>query len=62
MHNLKQKRMTGREYTEEFYRVNLRADYIEDTKENTTRYVNSLRLEILGEISIMSPKNIKEAY
>eukprot|EP00253_Pinus_taeda_P009832 PITA_09832 len=54
--------MTVREYTEEFYRVNLRAGYTEDTSEKITRYVNGLRLEILDEISILSPKNIEQAY
>lgn len=54
--NLRQKWMTVREYIEEFYRVNLRASYTEDTPEKTTRYVNGLRLEILDEISILSPK------
>eukprot|EP00253_Pinus_taeda_P015497 PITA_15497 len=60
--NLKQKGMTVREYMEEFYRVNLRAGYIEDTTEKTVRYANGLRLEILDEIRILSPKNIDEAY
>eukprot|EP00253_Pinus_taeda_P035377 PITA_35377 len=60
--NMKQKGMTVREYTEEFYRVNLRASYTEDTPEKIARYVNGLRLEILDEISILSLKNIKEAY
>lgn len=60
--NLKQKGMTVREYIEEFYWVSLRAGYTEDTPEKTTRYVNGLRLEILDESSILSPKNIEEAY
>jgi len=60
--NLKQKGLMVREYTEEFYRVNFRAGYTEDTIERTTRYVNGLRLDILDEISILSPKNTKEAY
>ena len=47
--------MTVKEYTEEFYRVNLRAGYTDDTPEKTARYVNGLRLEILDEISILSP-------
>eukprot|EP00253_Pinus_taeda_P032532 PITA_32532 len=50
------------EYTEEFYRVNLRAGYTEDTAERTARYVNGLRMEILDEISILSPNNTEEAY
>lgn len=59
--NLKQKGMTVKEYTEEFYQVNLRVGYIEDTLEKRARYVNGLRLEILDEINILSLKNI-EAY
>eukprot|EP00253_Pinus_taeda_P015626 PITA_15626 len=54
--------MTVKEYTEEFYRVNLRAGYIDDTLEKTVRYVNGLRLEILDEISILSPRYIEEAF
>lgn len=34
---------------------------MEDTLEKTTRYVNGLRLEILDEIRILSPRNIEEA-
>eukprot|EP00253_Pinus_taeda_P008094 PITA_08094 len=54
--------MTVKEYTEEFYRVNLRAGYTEDTAERTTRYVNGLRMDILDEISILCPNNTEEAY
>jgi len=50
--------MTVREYTEEFYKVNLRAGYIEDTPEKTARYINGLRLDIQDEISILSPRTI----
>ena len=35
---------------------------MEDTPEKIARYVNGLRLEILDEISILSPRNIEEAY
>eukprot|EP00253_Pinus_taeda_P013033 PITA_13033 len=60
--NLRQRGLTVREYTEEFYRVNLRARYTEDTVERTARYVNGLRMDILDEISILSPNNTEEAY
>eukprot|EP00253_Pinus_taeda_P006301 PITA_06301 len=60
--NLRQRGLTVKEYTEEFYRVNLRAGYTEDTAERTARYVNGLRMEILDEISILSPNNTEEAY
>eukprot|EP00253_Pinus_taeda_P012234 PITA_12234 len=60
--NLRQKGLTVREYTKEFYRVNLWAGYTEDTAERTARYVNGLRLDILDEISILSLNNTEEAY
>eukprot|EP00253_Pinus_taeda_P016833 PITA_16833 len=60
--NLKQRAMTMKEYTKEFYKVNMRAGYVEDTPEKTARFVNELRMEKLDEISILSPKSIKEAY
>lgn len=59
--NLKQKGMMIKEYMEEFYQVNLRYGYIEDTGERIAGYINGLRQEILDEISILSPNNIEEA-
>eukprot|EP00253_Pinus_taeda_P005411 PITA_05411 len=60
--NLKQRGMTVREFTEEFYKLNLRAGYVEDTSEKTARFVNGLRGEILDEIGIFSPQTLDEAY
>eukprot|EP00253_Pinus_taeda_P030856 PITA_30856 len=60
--NLRQKGMTVKEYTEEFYWVNLRAGYTDQTPEKTAQYVNGLRMEILDEISILSPRSIEEAF
>eukprot|EP00253_Pinus_taeda_P013257 PITA_13257 len=60
--NLKQRGMTVREFTEEFYKLNLRAGYVEDTSEKTARFVNGLRGEILDEIGILSPQTLEEAY
>lgn len=62
MQNLKQKMLTVREYTEEFYKVNLRAGYVEDTPEKTVRYINGLRLDIQDEINMISPRTIEDAY
>jgi len=42
--------------------VNLKASYVEDTPEKTTRYINGLRLDIQDEINILSPRIIEEAY
>ena len=54
--------MSVREYTEEFYKVNLRGGYVEESTEKTVRYINGLRIEIQDEISMISPKIIEEAY
>lgn len=59
--NLKQRGMTMRKYTEEFYKVNMRARYVEDTAKKTTRYLNGLRIDIHDEINLLSPITMKEA-
>ena len=51
-----------REYTEEFYKVNLREGYIEDSSEKATRYINGLRMDIQEEMSMLSPSVMEEAY
>lgn len=55
MHNLKKRLLTVREYTKEFYRVNLRASYVEYTLEKTKWYINGLNLKIQDEINMISP-------
>ena len=57
--NLRQRGMTIKEYTEEFYNLNLRAGYVEETPEKTARFVNGLRGEILDEIGILSPRTLE---
>lgn len=52
--NWRQRMMIVKEYTEEFYKVNLRDGYVEYTPEKTVRFVNGLWMEILDEISILS--------
>jgi len=54
--------MTVKEYTEDFYKVSIRAGQIQDTNEKVARYVNGLRMEIQDEISVLSPKIVEEAY
>ena len=60
--NLKRKSMTVREFTKEFYKVNIRSGHIEDTPEKVSRYVNSLRFDIQDELSLLSLTSIEEAY
>jgi hypothetical protein len=51
-----------KEYTEEFYRLNIRAGQKENEDEKTTRYINGLRYEIQEEINMMSVIIVKDAY
>jgi hypothetical protein len=54
LQNLRQKSMTVKEYTEEFYRLNIRAGHIEEDAEKVSRYINGLRYDIQDEISLLS--------
>ena len=62
MKNLKQKSMTIREFTKEFYKVNIRSSHIEDTPEKVARYVNNLRFDIQDGLSLLSLRSVEEAY
>lgn len=62
MQNLKQKGMSVKEYTEEFYRLNIRIGHVEDDLEKVARYINGLRYEIQDEISLLSLKTVEDAY
>ena len=60
--NLRQILLTVSEYTEELYKINLRARYVEESADKATRYVNGLRMIIQKEISMISPRTMEEAY
>ena len=62
MQNLRQRLLTIKEYTEEFYRVSIRAGQFQDTPEKTARYMNGLKLEIQDEIGLLPPETVEEAY
>jgi hypothetical protein len=46
MQNLRQKGMTVKEYTEEFYKLSIRSGHRESDDEKVARYMNGLRYEI----------------
>jgi hypothetical protein len=46
MQNLRQKLMMVKEYTEEFYKLNIRASHRESDDEKVARYMNGLRCDI----------------
>ena len=62
MQNIKQKSMTVREYTEEFYKVNIRYGHMEDTPEKVYRYINRLRFYIQDELDLLSLRFVEESY
>jgi hypothetical protein len=62
MQNLRQKLMIVKEYTEEFYRLNIRAGHRESNDEKVARYMNGLRYEIQDEISMETILMVEDAY
>jgi hypothetical protein len=62
MQNLRQKLMTVKEYTEEFYRINIRAGHRESDDEKVVRYMNGLRYEIQDEINMETIRMMEDAY
>eukprot|EP00253_Pinus_taeda_P003119 PITA_03119 len=62
MQNLRQRALTVKEYTKEFYKVSIRAGEVQNTDERVARYMNGLRMDIQDEISLLSPKIVEEAY
>jgi hypothetical protein len=51
-----------KEYTEEFYRLNIRVGKKENEDEKTIRYINGLRYEIQEAINMMSVSIFKDSY
>jgi hypothetical protein len=54
--------MTVKEYTEEFYRLNIRASHRESNDEKVARYMNGLRYEIQDEINLATIRTVEDAY
>jgi hypothetical protein len=62
MQNLRQKLMTVKEYTEEFYRLNIRAGHRESDDEKVARYLNGLTYDIQDELSMLTIRTVEDAY
>ena len=60
--NLRKILLIVREYIEEFYKVNLRVGYVEESAEKVARYVNGLRMDIQEDINMISPRTMEEMY
>jgi hypothetical protein len=62
MQNLKQRGMSVKQYTKECYKLNIRANHIEENPKKVSRYLNGLRYKIQDEIDILSHNTVEEAY
>jgi hypothetical protein len=62
MRNLRQKLMSVKEYTEEFYKLNIRAGHRESDDEKVSRYMNDLRYDIQDEMIVMTIQTVEDAY
>jgi hypothetical protein len=54
--------MTLKEYTEEFYKLNIRAGHQESDDEKVARYMNGLRYDIQDEMSMMTIRTMEDVY
>ena len=54
--------MMVKEYTEEFYRLNIRAGHRESDDEKVARYLNGLRYDIQDELSMVTIRTVEDAY
>jgi hypothetical protein len=54
--------MTVKEYTEEFYRLNIRAGHHESNDEKVARYMNGLIYEIQDEMSMVTIRTVEDTY
>eukprot|EP00253_Pinus_taeda_P030384 PITA_30384 len=54
--------MFVKEYTEEFYRLSIRARHAEDDMEKVAKYINGLIYDIQDEINLLSLNTIEDAY
>jgi hypothetical protein len=54
--------MTVKEYTKEFYRLNIRAGHRESNDEKVVRYMNGLRYKIQDEMIMMTIQTVEDAY
>jgi hypothetical protein len=62
MQNLRQKLMTVKEYTEEFYKLNIRVGHRKSDDEKVSRYLNGLRYDIQDDLSMVTIRTVEDAY
>jgi len=58
---LRHKGLSLKNYTEEFYKMNIREGHREN-EEKVSRYINGLRYEIQDDISLMKIRTLRDGY
>ena len=54
--------MSVKEYTKEFYKLDIIFGHVDDEVEKVARYLNGLRISIQDEISYVKIDSVEEAY
>jgi uncharacterized protein YjbK len=54
--------MKVKEYTKEFYKLNIRAGHQESNDEKVARYMNGLRYDIQDEMSMVTIRTVEDSY
>ena len=62
MQNLKQKDTSVKDYTEEFYKLDIRSRHVDDEIEKVARYPNELRSRIQDKMSFVKVDSVEKAY
>jgi hypothetical protein len=62
MKKLKQNEMDVQAYTNEFYKLNIKAGHTEDDEEKVARHLNGLRYNLQDELSLNTPSTVEECY
>jgi hypothetical protein len=62
MHNLRYKLVKVKDYTKEFYKINIRAGHRESDNEKVPIYMNGLWYDIQDEMSMMIIQTIEDTY
>jgi len=62
LQNLRQKGLSVKEYTGEFYELNIRAGHKENDEKKVVRYINGWRYKIQDEISLVTMMIVEYDY
>jgi hypothetical protein len=62
LQNLRQKGLTVKEYTEEFYKLKIRDGHRQKYDEKVVGYINGLRYEIQDEIGMIAVRTMDDSY